>query len=465
MRKQEYDVVILGAGPGGYTAAIRGAQLGLKVAIVEKEQIGGVCLNYGCIPTKYLTKNAEIIRDIRNASKRGINVSNYEIDVDTMMSDRKKVTHHLSKGVTAILKSNGVSIFIGEGQVTEENTLKITTYEGISQYLVYTNLIIATGLKAKIPEELKIYNKPVMTYKDLLNLKKIPKSITILGGGVIGCEFATICNELGSKVTLIQRSRYLLSKLDKDISRTITSSMKRNGINVLTEQTVKKIEETDHHVFILTLENGEKIEADEILHTYLSESNMEGLELLDLETDNGYIRINDYFETSYKNVYAIGDVTGKTQLAHVASDMGIKVIENFVKQRKAMTYNCIPSSIFTYPEIGTVGLTEEEAKKKYKNIKIGRFPLSANGKAQAIGEPEGFAKVIVDDTYDEIVGIHIVGYSAGELAAYAATFIGLEATIDELIDLVHPHPTISETILEAGLDVRGMAVHMPPIPK
>lgn len=458
----DFDVVVLGAGPGGYVAAIRAAQLGAKVAIVEKQYFGGTCLNVGCIPTKTLVKNAEILHYIKKAGKRGIKVGKPEVDMEATIKMKEGVVSQLVNGVQGLLKSNGVKAYVGEGEVSLDKTISIVSGKDKGQSFSFDKLIIATGSSAFIPPVPGLDLEGIMTSTEILNLKEIPKHLVIIGGGVIGCEFATVFNAFGSKVTIVEMLPRLVPNMDKDVSSVLLKSLKSSGIDVMLDCKVEKVESkgNKYEVYVSGSNSGNLL-ADKVLVSVGRKPNLGGLNKLNLEMDRNSIKINNKLETSVKDIYAIGDVTGKILLAHVASAQGIKAAENAMGKDKEMDYRFVPSCIYTIPEIGSVGLTEEQAKEQYDNVIVGKFPLVASGKALAMGETEGFAKIITEKKYGEILGVHIIGPNATELIAEATAFMRLEGTIEELIDTIHAHPTISESIMEAGHDALGEAIHLP----
>ncbi|MFZ7121473.1 MAG: dihydrolipoyl dehydrogenase [Eubacteriaceae bacterium] len=460
--KNYYDVVILGAGPGGYVAAIRAAQLGADVAVVEKESLGGTCLNVGCIPTKTLIKNAEIIHSIKNASRRGIKVQEPEIDMTKVIKNKDSVVKKLVGGVTGILKSHNIKVFYGKGNVNKNMTIDIQDGKDKGKLIKFSKLIIATGSSPLIPPIPGLDQEGILTSTEILDIKEIPKELVIIGGGVIGCEFATIFSSFGSKVTIVEMQPRLIPNMDFDVSTTLSDSLSKSGIRILTECKVERVNkkgENDYSVDISGKENT-SIDASKVLVSIGRKSNLDGLQNLDMDMDRN-IKVDDNLATSIESIYAIGDVTGKIQLAHVASSQGIKAAENAMGHCKKMNYNIVPSCIYTIPEIGSVGLTEKEAKEKYGDVNVGKFPMTASGKALAMGETEGFAKVIADKKYGEILGVHIIGPSATEIIGEAATIMKLEGTIEELTDTIHAHPTVSETIMEAAHDAIGEAIHLP----
>ncbi|MBF7095550.1 dihydrolipoyl dehydrogenase [Alkalibacter sp. M17DMB] len=455
-----YDVVVLGAGPGGYVAAIRAAQLGAKTAIVEKQYFGGTCLNVGCIPTKTLVKNAEILHQIDHAASRGIIVAKPEIDMAKVKQNKDKVVKTLTGGIGSLLKSNKVAIFDGLGTVKNDNTLEVTDGKDAGKKISFDKLIIATGSVPMIPPIPGLDLPGIMTSTEILDLTEIPEELVIIGGGVIGCEFATIYNSFGTKVTVVEMMPKLIPNMDEDLSAELKKQLKKSGVEVMTESKVEKVEAAgDRFKVTVSGANDTEIEAEKVLVAIGRKANMAGLEEIDIKKDR-VIQVDDYLRTSKENIFAVGDITGKIQLAHLASAQGMKAAENAMGQKKKMDYRYVPSCIYTIPEIGSVGLSEEEARKKY-DIKIGKFPMNVSGKAIAMGETEGFVKIITDKKYGEILGVHIVGPNATELVAEATAVMKLEGTIEELGDIIHAHPTISEAVMEAAHDVHGECIHLP----
>lgn len=462
---KSYDVVVLGAGPGGYVSAIRAAQLGASVAIVEKKYIGGTCLNVGCIPTKALIKNAEILHSIDSAKQRGIIVQGVETNFGKGIKAKDKAVKRLTKGVEGLLMSNGVDIYEGLGVVTNKKSIKISVNNGDEDEIEYKKLIVATGSRPAKPNIVGMELDGVVTSDELLNLSEVPEKLVIVGGGVIGCEMASIFSAYGSKVTVIEMMPTLVAMLDKDISENVEAILSTQGVKVLTGMSVEKIEKKEDDSFNLIVVNneGNKIEVngDTVLVSIGRKPNTEGLEILDLDMYRGFITVNDKMETSVENVYAIGDVTGKKQLAHVASEMGIIAAENALGNNMKMNFSMVPSCIYTIPEIGTIGISEAEAKEKGIEAIVGRFPLLASGKAVATGDEEGVFKIIADAKTKKILGAHLIGKSATELIAEVAAYIHMDATIDDVIGTIHAHPTISESLAEAARDAYGICIHMP----
>ncbi|MFZ7131538.1 MAG: dihydrolipoyl dehydrogenase [Eubacteriales bacterium] len=456
-----YDVVVLGGGPGGYVAAIRAAQLGGKVALVEKNVLGGTCLNVGCIPTKTLVKNAEILHSIKDAGRRGIKISDPEIDMEKVIKNKDLVVKKLVGGITGILKSHDIKVYSGKGFINRSNTVEIVEGTDKDRKISFNKCIIATGATPLIPPIPGLEDPGILTSTEILDLKEVPKELVIIGGGVIGCEFATIFSSFGSKVTIIEMLPRLIPNMDGEIASTLTGSFTKSGIKVMTESKVEKVENKGDQYIVTVSGNKElQIKADKVLVSIGRKVNLEGLENSGIEIDK-LIKVDEYLQTSNKNIYAIGDVTGKIQLAHVASAQGIKAAENAMGHRVKMKYNVVPSCIYTIPEIGSVGLTEEEAKERYGVVNVGKFPMSASGKALTMGETEGFAKIIADRKYGEILGVHVIGPNATELVAEAAAVMKLEGTLEELADIIHAHPTISETIMEAAHEALDGAIHLP----
>lgn len=457
-----YDVVVLGGGPGGYVAAIRAAQLGSKVALAEKEKIGGTCLNTGCIPTKTLVKNAEIINNARNSSYRGIHVQGISVDIKETIEMKDMVIQQLRQGVENLLAANGVDVFKGFGNVIDNTTLEITGRQENTK-IQFKHLIIATGSK---PAGIKIKGaeEHSVTSTEILDMKEIPGSIVIIGGGVIGCEFAHILNALGSKVTIVEAMPKILTGSDTELSTALAQCMKSAGIQIKTGCLVDEIREADgkKEVIIIQKDKQKSVIADKVMISIGRAPNLQGLSALDLEMNGAYIKINDRGRTNIKHVYAIGDVTGIRPLAHVASEMGKIAAENISGKKAIYKDEIVPSCIFTSPEFAFVGLTEEKAAEQYRNVKVGRFPLMASGKALAMGETEGIFKVVSDGETGKILGVHLLGANAAEIIGEATAFMKMGASLSDLIDTIHAHPTISEAVQEAALDAEGICVHMPP---
>lgn len=456
-----YDVLILGGGPGGYVAAIRAAQLGAKVAVVEKDRLGGVCLNWGCIPTKTLLKTAKLYKDIQRAENFGIvgiDKSNVKVDWKLLLKRKDRVVNQLVNGIYTLFKRNKIDLYEGKGTILNKNQIEVN-----GKTITGKNLIIAIGAGDTTPpipglDELVKKGKAINS-KGALQLEEIPENLVIVGGGVIAVEFATIFNALGSNVTIIQRSNRILSSFESEMATTLEKQLKRDGINILTS--TKLISFSDDGVKIE--HNGEEkiIKGDKYLVSLGIKPDLSQVKNLDLETDEkGFIKTNNKMETSIKGVYAIGDLNGKYALAHVASAEGIVAAENIMGIESTLNYNLVPQCVYTFPELASVGLTEEKAREKGHDITVSKFPLAANGKALAEGETAGFVKIISDNEYGEIIGVHIMAPHATDMIAEAVASMQLEGTVYDLAKTIHPHPTISEAVFEAALGAIDRPIHI-----
>lgn len=460
--KEDYDIVVLGAGPGGYVAAIRGAQLGAKVALIEEQAIGGTCLNWGCIPTKTLVKNAEILHYMKNASSRGIKVGKPEVDIKQMIANKDKVVRQLVTGIEVILKSNGVEVIRGRGKVEKDHTVAMITGKDRGRKVSYNKLIIATGSSAAIPPISGLHQEGILTNKEILSLEEVPKHLVIIGGGVIGVEFATIFQALGSRVTIVEMAPRLVPNMDKDISHMLQQSLEMQGIEVLIDTKVEAVEKQGSSFKVVVQDTEQReITGDRVLVSVGRSPNLKGIEDIGLNIEKNRIVVNKKLETNKKDIYAIGDVTGEILLAHVASTQGTIAAENAMGASREMDYRYVPSGIYTLPEIGAVGLTEEQARAKYKDISVGKFPLTASGKALAMGETQGLVKIIIEKKYGEILGVHIFGPNATELVGEATAIMQLEGTVEELVRIIHAHPTMAESIMEAAHVALGQPIHLP----
>ena len=459
---QKYDIVVLGAGPGGYVAAIRAAQLGKAVAIVEQAAAGGVCLNVGCIPTKTLVRNAEILHLAGIGAKRGIRIETDGVDIEKAIAAKDAVVRQLTGGVEMLLKGNGVEIYKGKGIATMQKTILVEGEKPVE--IGYDKLIIATGSR---PATLPIPGADgdyVADSTDLLSTKKIPAHLIIIGGGVVGCEFASIFRSFGSQVTVIEMLPRLLANMDSEVSAALQTSFRRQKIDVKLETAVTGMEKTDGGVRVLVKKGEEEstIEGDLVLVSVGRKANTAGLEALDLATDRGFVKTDDDFATSAPDVYAIGDVTGRFMLAHAASAMGVQVVETICEGGVPAGLGAVPGCVFTAPEIGAVGLTEAQARDAYGEILVGRFPLAASGKALAMGETEGMYKLIAETKTEKIVGAHLVGAGATELVSTVAAYMAMGATLKDVTKTIFAHPTLAECIMEAAHDAEGCCVHLPP---
>lgn len=460
-----YDIVVLGAGPGGYVAAIKAAQLGAKVAVVEKEKPGGTCLNVGCIPTKALVKNAEILHTIKKAKNRGIKVGEAEVDMPETIRMKDAIVNQVVSGVSVLLASNDIAVYKGFGQVSNKRTVSIVDKDGKETIISYGKLMIATGSSPYIPPVPGMNEEGILTSTEILELQEVPKRLLVIGGGIIGSEFATVFSAFGSNVTVVEMLPRLVPNMDKDISQFMLMSLKAKGVDVLLESKVEKIDKNgDTYTVEISGAAADRLEFDKVLVSVGRKPNLSGLEDLGLEMEGHFIKTNEFLETNIEDVYAIGDVTGKIQLAHVASAQGIKAVENAMGKTRKMDYRFVPSCIYTIPEIGSVGLTEEEARRRYEDVAVGKFPLMASGKAFAMGEIDGMFKVITKKSEGTILGVHLFGASATELIAEATAIMQLNGTVEDLTDIIHAHPTISESIMEAGHAALGGCIHLPKQP-
>ncbi|TYP56788.1 dihydrolipoyl dehydrogenase [Thermosediminibacter litoriperuensis] len=456
-----YDIVVIGGGPGGYVSAIYAAKKGVRVGLVEKRDLGGTCLNRGCIPTKALSHSAHIYQNLENARNFGILAENVKIDWQRAQSQKDAIVRTLGKGVENLLKANGVSVFRGEAKLEDERSIRIR-YSGGQQVITADNIILATGSKsAVIP--FPGHDLPgVITSEEALALSKIPDSMLVIGGGVIGVEMACIYGSLGSRVTIVELLPRILPRADEEISSEMKKILETRGIKVFTETRLESVEKEKDllKVNITTSDGPRSIAVEKVLVAVGRKPDLEAFADLKINLNNSGVIVDDFMRTSLKNVYAVGDITGKFQLAHVAAHQGIVAAANALGENIKMDYRAVPSCIFTNPEIAHVGLTEREAREIYgDDIRVGRFPFVASGRALTMGESRGFVKVIADSRWNEILGVHIIGPGATELIAEATLAIRLECTAKELVDTIHAHPTLSETLMEAAMDLLGTPIH------
>ena len=458
----KYDLIIIGGGPGGYVGAIKAAQLGKSVAIVEKEDLGGICCNWGCIPTKALLKNSEVLSYIKNASKYGIDIDNYSINWNKVIKRSRDVVKRLNKGIEYLVKKNKIEYIQGVAKLVGKNKIEVDL-EGELSYYEFTNIILATGARPKYFPGMKPDGKNIITYKEAMSLKKQPKSLVIIGAGAIGVEFADFYNNFGTEVTLIEALPRILPIEDDEVSLELESIFKKRKINIKTNTIVEKIESFKTKVKVY-LKEGEVIEAEKALVAVGVKGNTENLGLEDLGVDiqNNTIIVNEHMQTNLEHIYAIGDVAGPPWLAHVASAEGIIAAEHlsFGKETTKMKYDNIPGCTYCHPEVASIGLTEKAAREKGFDVKIGKFPFRALGKALAIGDTDGFVKVVFDSKYGELLGCHIIGPEATNLIIEAGIARRLETTWEEILSTVHPHPTLSEGFIEATADALKEAIHI-----
>lgn len=456
-----FDVIIIGGGPGGYVAAIRAAQLGAKVAVVEKDSLGGTCLNRGCIPTKALVASAELANNIKNAQTFGIEVDGFAVDFGKVMSRKQEIVENLVKGIEFLFTRNKIESFGGTGKILDPSTVEVTKDDGTTEKLTGKNIIIATGSEPALITALGYNGDTVITSNEALELESIPESLLVIGGGVIGCEFASIFHEFGTKVTVVEAMPNILPLVDDEISRRMQMLLRKKGIAIKTKAMIQSVVEKDGGI-VATLESGDEIQAEKALISIGRTFNTEGLglETVGIEMGSkGEIVVDDYLRTNVPGIYAIGDVTNKMQLAHVASAQGLVAVEHIMGGERKMNYSVVPSCIFTMPEVGTVGITSQEAKAKGIKTKVGKFPFTALGKARCIDETDGNVKIITDAETDKVLGVHIFGPHATDLIAEAALAIQMGATAKEIAQTIHAHPTLAESMMEAADNVHGISIH------
>lgn len=458
----DFDVVVVGAGPGGYVAAIRAAQLGLNTAIVEKESVGGVCLNWGCIPSKSLLRNAEVLNLVNNAAEFGISFDNLTYDFSKAISRSREVVEKLTSGVQYLLNKNRVTLIEGSARFVEAHQLEIAE---TNQTITSENIIIATGARQRHIESMPIDHEVVINSRDALSMNHVPSSITIIGAGATGAEFAHIYKSYGAEVTVVEMLDRIIPNEDPEISELLTRSFQTRGINIKTGVSVSSIEVVNGTGVVNILENNseEIISSEKVLVAVGVQPNTDGigLEKVGVTTDRGFVSVGDNMETNVTGVYAIGDVTGKMLLAHVASAQAVTAVEYIAGLNPApIDYHLMPKAIYCEPQVASFGITEDQAITEGIEVQIGKFPFSASGKAIALGHTEGMVKLITDPEIGEILGAHMIGSEVTELLAELSMTNLLEGTTTELGWLVHPHPTISETLKEAALDTTGEAIHI-----
>jgi dihydrolipoamide dehydrogenase len=457
----EYDLIVIGGGPGGYVAAIRAAQLGMQVALVERDNLGGVCLNWGCVPTKALLKNANVVETIRHANDFGIQVEKFSADLGAAISRSRVVSNRLVKGVEFLMKKNKIEVVKGEGVFTSANRIEI---KADGRGLTAKNIIIATGARAITIPGLPLDGKDVITSREALELRDLPSPIVIVGAGPIGMEFAYIYRAYGAEVTVVEMLPHLLPREDPEVSAVIEKQVGKMGINFRVNTKVESAEKVNGKVLLRVSSEGktENIEAQKVLVAISVKPNSEnlGLESVGVKMTRGAIDVNDQMQTNVPGVYAIGDVTMKLPLAHVASHQGVIAAEAIAgKNPRALDLNNVPRCTYCTPQVASLGLTEQQAKDAGHEIKIGKFNFRANGKALGINEYEGFVKLVVDKKYGEILGAHLVGPEVTDLTGELSLAKSMELTPAELAHAVHAHPTLTEVIAEAALDSLGEAIH------
>jgi len=460
----EIDVVIIGGGPGGYVSAIKAAHLGLKAVLVEKDKLGGVCLNRGCIPTKALVSTAEMLNHLKRAEEFGIQVKDYSFDFPAIMKRKKMITQRLSSGVGQLMKANQVRVIRGEGQIIEPGTVEVLDADGQKEVIKTKNIIIATGSKVmKLPIP-GIDSEGVITSDEALSLSELPSRMLIIGGGVVGIEFAGIFKALGVEVTVVEMLPRILPPVDEEIARRLAQILKRKGIEILTDCKVKEIKKNHQNLEVLVSTSGgeKKLETEKVLLAAgrVPELGNIDIQKLGIELDRKAIKVDEKMRTNIPGIYAVGDVVGKIMLAHVASREGIVAVENISGKEILMDYKVVPNCVFSMPEVASVGLTEGEARKENDNIKVSKFPFMANGKALGMGETEGMVKIIAEADTSELLGVHILGAHASDLIAEGTLALSMEATAFEIVNTIHAHPTLAEATAEAAEGIVGKPIHL-----
>lgn len=463
-----FDLIVIGSGPGGYVAAIRAAQLGMKVGIVERESLGGICLNWGCIPTKALLKSAQVFEYIQHADDFGIQVKESKPDFDKMISRSRGVADGMSKGVNFLMRKNKITVIEGNGKLLRGKKVEVTDKDGKQTTYEAKHIILATGGRAKELPNLKIDGKKVIEYRKAMTMDKQPKKMVVVGAGAIGVEFAYFYHSIGTEVTVVEfMEQGLVPREDADISKELGKIYKKKGINVMANSSVEKVDTSGRgcKVTVKSRKDGktEEIKCDIVLSAAGVTTNIEniGLEALGIKTDRGMVVVDEYYKTNIDGIYAIGDIVPGPALAHVASAEAITCVEKIAGLKPdPIDYNNVPGCTYCVPEIASVGYTEQAAKDAGYEIKVGKFPFSASGKASAAGHKEGFVKVIFDAKYGEWLGAHMIGYNVTELIAEVVAARKLETTGHEIIKSIHPHPTMSEAVMEATAAAYDEVIHL-----
>ena len=461
----QYDVAVIGAGIGGYVSAIRSAQLGKTVVLIEKDAVGGTCTNRGCIPTKTLLATAALLNKIAKAEELGVNISGLKIDFEKVMARKDAVVNRLVQGVEFLIKKNKVTLFKGKASLASRNQILVKKSTGGEETIAAENIIIATGSEEPKPSYAIVDEDKILTSKGALNLKKCPQSLAVIGGNIIGVEFAAIFKALGADVKIFESASSLLPMIDADIGRNYERILRKKGIEIYTNASVKSVKiETNGKVSLEALTKGSEIhvETEKVLvaDARLPVSSGLGLEKIGVELKNGFVVVDNRQRTNVPNIYAVGDVTGGKMLAHVAFAEAIVAAENVAGHGSIMNHKTVPVCVYCEPEIASVGLSEDEAKQQGYDVAVGKFPMQANGRAVTLGETDGFAKVVCDREIGEILGVHLISLRATEIISEAALAMKLECTFDEIGELIHPHPTISEALMEAVKDVANKTIHV-----
>lgn len=462
---QSYDLIVIGSGPGGYVAAIRASQLGLKVGVVEREELGGICLNWGCIPTKALLKSAQVFEYIHHAKDYGIEVKEAKVDFEGMIKRSREVANGMSKGIQFLFRKNKIDAIAGFGKLVPGPKVEVTDEKGEKKIYEAKHILLATGGRARELPSMKIDNQKIIGYRKAMVLEKQPESMVVVGSGAIGVEFAYFYNSIGTKITLVEFLPNIVPVEDEEISKTLEKIYKKAGMTIMTSSEVTKVDTSGKKckVTIKTPTGEQFVECDIVLSAVGVSTNLEGigLEELGIKTDRGKVLTDEFYRTNVAGVYAIGDITPGPALAHVASAEGIICVEKIAGLNpEPLDYNNVPGCTYCQPEIASVGYTEKAAKEAGFEIKVGKFPFTASGKAKAAGASEGFVKVIFDAKYGEWLGAHFIGANVTEMIAEVVAARKLETTGHEIIKSIHPHPTMSEAIMEATAAAYGEVIHL-----
>lgn len=461
-----YDIIVIGSGPGGYVTAIRASQLGLKTAIVERETLGGICLNWGCIPTKALLKSANVFEYLSHANDYGITVKDAKADFGAMVDRSRGVASGMSNGIQFLMKKNKIDVIKGSGKIKAGKKVDVTDADGkVTEYTAEKGLIIATGARSRQLPNLPQDGEKIIGYREAMTLKTQPKKLVVVGSGAIGVEFAYFYNAIGTEVTVIEYLPNIVPVEDNDVSKQLEKSFKKAGVNIMTNSSVESVDTKGKGcvVTVKTAKGEEKIECDVVLSAVGIQANIEniGLEEVGIVVDKGRVLVNDFYQTNIPGYYAIGDIVPGPALAHVASAEGIICVEKIAGHSpEALDYGNIPGCTYCNPEVASVGITESAAKEQGLDIKIGKFPFSASGKASAAGAKDGFVKLIFDAKYGELLGAHMIGANVTEMIAEIVSIRKLETTGHDIIKTVHPHPTMSEAIMEAAAAAYGEVIHL-----
>ncbi len=461
-----YDIIVVGSGPGGYVTAIRASQLGFKVAVVERDALGGICLNWGCIPTKALLKSANVFEYIQHASDYGITVKDSKAEFSSIIERSRGVANGMSQGIQFLMKKNKIDVIKGFGVLKPGKKVAVTGEDGkVTEYSAEKGVIIATGARSRQLPNLPQDGKKVIGYREAMSLPSQPKKMVVVGSGAIGVEFSYFYNALGTEVTIVEFLPNIVPIEDEDVSKQLEKSLKKSGINIMTNASVESVDTSGKGcvVTVKTAKGEEKIECDVVLSAVGIQANIEniGLEDLGIVVDKGRILVDDYYQTNIPGYFAIGDVIPTAALAHVASAEGIICVEKLAGHHpEPLNYGNIPGCTYCSPEVSSVGMTEKQAKDAGYEIKVGKFPFSASGKASAAGAKDGFVKLIFDAKYGELLGGHMIGYNVTEMIAEIVAIRKLEVTGEELIKTVHPHPTMSEAVMEAAAAAYGEVIHL-----